>query len=358
MRQRCMTNAGPAGELGMETMSAIGALPSSTRPYKAVILHNLMSDWTATDVMTSEEAVRRMTLGLEAQGLDVCAVQVRGDVAAGLGGLDPREHVIFNWCEGLDGLPRSYDAVPPVLESHGFAYTGAGAWTLATTQDKARTKALMLEHGVPTPEAKVYARSETNGWHRFPALVKPAMEHCSYGIEPEAVVDDPQQLQQRIEYVIEKYQSDALVEDFIDGTEFNVSIWGNGRLTVLPLSEIEFAGIEDYHDRLVSFDAKWTPESDAWRQTSVHCPAEVEPELRQRLETAAKSAYKLFRLRDYGRIDMRVRDGQPYVLDVNSNPDITMEGGFARSARAAGFDYGRMTTRILDYAAKRMPREA
>ncbi len=339
-------------------MSATSATRPLTRPYKAVILHNLMSDWTSADVKASEEAVRRMALGLEAHGVDVSAVQVRDDVSAGLEGLDPSEHVIFNWCEGLDGLPRGYDAVPPVLEAHGFAYTGADAWTLATTQDKARTKELMLEHGVPTPEAKVYASSERNGWHRFPALVKPAMEHCSYGIEPEAVVDSPEQLQHRIEYVIEKYQSDALVEDFIDGPEFNVSIWGNGRLTVLPLSEIQFAGVEDYHDRLVSYDAKWAPESEAWRQTAVHCPAEVDPELRQRLEAAAKSAYKLFRLRDYGRIDMRVRDGQPYVLDVNSNPDITMEGGFARSARAAGYDYGRMTTRILDYAAKRMPREA
>jgi len=331
-------------------------LPTA-RPYRAVILHNVMSDWTQNDLIASEEAVGRMKLGLETNGLEVTPVQVKDDVAAALEGLYPQEHVIFNWCEGLDGLPRGYDVVPPVLEAHGFAYTGADAWTLAATQDKAMTKELMLQNGVPTPESRVYARPERNGWRRFPALVKPAVEHCSYGIEREAVVDNQNQLKQRIEHVLDKYDSPALVEDFIDGTEYNVSIWGNGRMSVLPLSAIDYAEFEDYHDRLCVYDAKWTPESVAWSLTTVQCPAEIEPALRKRIEAAAKGAYKLLRLRDYGRIDIRVRDGLPYVLDVNSNPDITMEGGFARSARAAGYDYGRMTARILDFAATRRPRE-
>jgi D-alanine-D-alanine ligase len=105
----------------------------------------------------------------------------------------------------------------------------------------------------------------------------------------------------------------------------------------------------------VSFDAKWNPDSEAYRLMTVQCPAILDKVLRRRIERVALAAYQALRLRDYGRVDMRVRNGVPYVLDVNANPDVTMEGGFARSARAAGYDYGQMTARLLSLAARRMP---
>jgi D-alanine-D-alanine ligase len=168
-------------------------------------------------------------------------------------------------------------------------------------------------------------------------------------------VDSAQQLKDRVQYVLDTWKGPALVEDFIDGIEYNVSVWGNGTLEVLPLAAIDYAVFADYHDRLCSFDAKWNPESDAYRLTGVQCPALVDPVLKRRIERVAVKAYQALRLRDYGRIDIRVRNGVPYVLDVNANPDITMEGGLARSARVAGYDYGRMTARILDFAAQRRP---
>ncbi len=323
--------------------------------FKAVILHNVMSDWNKGDTEVSDKATKRMRRALIEQGYEVVVAPVRTDVAEPLHGLDPKEHVVFNWCEGLDGQPNAYEAVPPVLESMGFAYTGANAWTLATTIDKAITKEHLLKNNIPTPISKVFTTAERDGWDRYPALVKPAAEHCSYGITPEAIVDDPEQLEARVQYVLDTWHQPALVEDFIDGLEFNVSLWGNGRLFVLPLAMIDFNAFSDYHDRIVSYDAKWDPNSEAFRLSPVICPAEVEPELKARIEKVAKDAYKALRLRDYGRIDIRVRDGVPYVVDVNSNPDITLEGGFARSARSAGYDYSRTVARILYFASKRMP---
>src|SRR5690606_4754769 len=108
----------------------------------------------------------------------------------------------FNWCEGLDADPNAYDAVPPVLESLGLAYTGADAWTLRATQDKGFTKKLLLENKIPTPVSKVYDRAVLNGWRRYPAIVKPALEHCSFGITRESVVDSAQQLKERVQYVL------------------------------------------------------------------------------------------------------------------------------------------------------------
>lgn len=326
------------------------------RQFKAVILYTVLKDWTPDDTAVSDEAITRMQRGLRAVGLDVTPVPVHDDVAAALRGLDPRETVVFNWCEGFGADPNAYDVVPPILEQLGFAYTGADAWSLHASQLKEMTKALLLQHKIPTPVSKLYDRAALNGWRRYPALVKPAHEHCSFGITRESIVDTPQQLKERVQYVLDTWKGPALVEDFIDGVEYNVAVWGNDELQVLPIGAIDYAIFPDYHDRLCSFDAKWNPESDAYRLTGVRCPAVLDRTLQRRIERVALKTYRALRLRDYGRIDMRVRAGVPYVLDVNANPDITMEGGLARSARVAGYDYGQMTARILRLAAERMPR--
>jgi D-alanine-D-alanine ligase len=323
--------------------------------FKAVILYSVFSDWTVEDTIVSEEAVGRMKRGLAAVGHEAGSIAVYNDIPRAIKHLDPAEHVIFNWCEGLDGNPNAYEAVPPILEEMGFSYTGAGAWSLQASQHKGLTKQILLENKIPTPVSKVYDRAVLNGWRRYPAIVKPANEHCSFGITPESVVDSAQQLKERVQYVLDTWHGPALVEDFIDGPEFNVSIWGGDELTVLPLSVLDFSVFDDYHDRLCSFDAKWNPDSDAYRLTGVQCPAPVDPVLKRRIEKVALNAFRALQLRDYGRVDLRIRNGVPYVLGVNANPDITMEGGFARSARVAGYDYGRMTAKILGFAAARRP---
>ncbi|MBL8058597.1 MAG: ATP-grasp domain-containing protein [Anaerolineales bacterium] len=324
--------------------------------FKAIILYSVMSDWTQDDTLLSDECITRMKRGLSVVGVEATPVAVRRDVAGPLKAFDPREYVVFNWAEGLDGSPNAYDAVPPILEELGFAYSGADAWSLAASLDKAYTKKILLENKIPTPVSKVYDRAVLNGWRRYPALVKPATEHCSFGITRDAVVDTPQQLKERIQYVLDTWHCPALIEDFIDGTEFNVSVWGNGdEAQVLPISAMDYSAFPDYHDRLCTFDAKWNPESEAYRLTAVQCPALLDKTLKRRIERVALATYKALNLRDYGRVDMRVRNGVPYVLDVNANPDITMEGGFARSSRAAGYDYGQMTARILSLASHRMP---
>jgi D-alanine-D-alanine ligase len=338
------------------TKQAERAAPAkSLSSYKAVILYSVFSDWTLEDTVVSEEAVSRMRRGLGAAGREVSSIAVYGDIPKALKNVDPRDTIIFNWCEGLDGNPNAYEAVPPVLEQLGFAYTGAGAWSLEASQHKARAKQLLLENKIPTPVSKVYERAVLNGWRRYPAIVKPANEHCSFGITPESVVDSAQQLKERVQYVIDTWKGPALIEDFIDGPEFNVSIWGGNELSVLPLAVIDYSVFDDYHERLCSFDAKWNPDSDAYRLTGVQCPAPIDLVLKRRIEKVALNAFRALQLRDYGRVDIRIRNGVPYVLDVNANPDITMEGGFARSARVAGYDYGQMTAKILDFAAARRP---
>ena len=224
------------------------------------------------------------------------------------------------------------------------------------TQDKTTTKTVLDQLNIPTPAWCTFdSADEVKDWNIFPAIVKLSIEHCSTGITDGAVVSDLDQLRERVDYLVQNYGSQVLVEDFILGREFNVSIWGNGKPTPLPLYEIDFSGIPDPRRRVVDWDAKWVKGSFSYEHTPARCPAEVDGELAERIRSVAMEAYRALRLRDYGRIDMRVRDGQPYVVDVNANPDITIDGGFAKTAAVAGYDYGAMASRIINFAAHRKP---
>lgn len=329
------------------------------RQWPVVLLYNQDSSWTDAEVQEAEQYVRTMAEGLARQGHPVEPAAVRKDVAAPLEHFDPRQHVVFNWCEGLEGVPRSYNLIPPVLESLGFAYTGADAWALATTQDKAATKIILDRLHIPTPAWGTFrSASEVKHWDIFPAIVKPAAEHCSCGITNGAVVSDMDQLHKRVDMIVRTFGGEALVEDYIEGREFNVSIWGNGKPAPLPLYEIDFSDIPDPMSRIVDYDAKWNKGSFSYEHTPSRCPAQVDQDVAERIRSVAMAAYRALRLRDYGRIDMRVRDGQPYVVDVNANCDITIDGGFAKTAAVAGFDYGAMASRIVNLAARRMPTAA
>ena len=325
-------------------------------PFNVVILFNLIDDPNPDDLdVAGGESVKRMRRGLEDLGYEVQLAAVANDVDAAVRNFDPHKDIIFNWCEGLWDDPNAFDAVPPALEKCGFVYTGADSWCLAATQDKAWAKRELLANRVSTPLSNIFESPELNGWDRYPAFVKPAAEHSSLGIDKDSIVDTSQQLKERIEYVLDTYNGPVLVEDFIDGAEYNVSLWGNGTLKVQPLTVMDYSMFEDYHDRLCSFDAKWDSDADIYHFATVKCPAPVDAELQARIEETAKGAYKALHMRDYGRIDIRVRDGKPYVLDVNSNPDISRDAGFCRSARVAGFDYGRAISQVLQFASERQP---
>ena len=328
---------------------------NGSRP-PVLLLYNVDSTWTPEEAVECQQHTLRMADGLRAEGHPVELVEARTDVVAPLRGYDPREAVIFNWCEGLDGLPNSYDLVARTLDDLGFAYTGSGPWTLTNTQNKASFKTLLDQFGVSTPRWRVFTDTrDADEWTLFPAIVKPVAEHCSYGITADSVVDDVAGLRRQIDAIMRTFGVGALAEEFIAGREINVSIWGNGALEVLPLYEIVFDGIDDPRRRIVDFDSKWVPSSFQYAHTPSRCPTDLDKAVAERTRAVAAAAYRALRCRDYGRIDMRLRDGTPYVVDVNANCDITIDGGFAKTAAVAGYDYGKMTSRIVRWAAHRKP---
>lgn len=323
---------------------------------KILLIYTEMDDWSEEDKLLSKLSVDELVGELTAIGFTkVFVKRIVDPIDECFAEFDPKETIVFNWTESYGNDGTDYWTVPEHLDKLGFAYTGSSAKVLKDTIDKVEVKKIMLEKGLSTPKTKIYEKLEPNGWMTFPALVKPAREHCSTGITREAVVDNADQLHKRVEYILGMYgPHGVLVEDFIEGNEYNVAVWGNETPEALPIGMIDYSGFDDYHDRICGFDAKWREGSKEFVGTEVICPAPLSPEMKKKLEDLAIDAYKLFGLRDYARIDIRVRDDVPYILDVNANPDITTSGGLVRSIRKAGYTYGSGVARILGMAQRRM----
>jgi D-alanine-D-alanine ligase len=145
------------------------------------------------------------------------------------------------------------------------------------------------------------------------------------------------------------------VEEYIEGRELNVAIIGNERPTILPISEIDFSKLPPNYPKIVTYNAKWVEGTAEYLGTVGTCPAKLPPEVEERVRDISLQAYKLMEIRDYARVDIRLdASNTPYVLEVNPNPDISRDTGFARSARAAGMTFEDMIAKIIETALERI----
>jgi len=289
-------------------------------------------------------------------GYRVAQVPVHVDVELALAPFPPTDWMVFNLGEGLEGRLFEEPRIVWALEAMGYCYTGSEGNAIANSVGKARAKALLAHRGVPTPDWWVLRHpDEVDGVAEdvsFPLIVKPVAEDASIGVGPGAVVGDARALRERVAYIVERYRQAALVEIFVVGREFNVSLWGDPPQT-LPLAEIDFSAFEDPYARIVSFAAKWEEDSFEYHHTPVLCPASVGPGLAQHVIHVAHRAWEVIGCQGYARVDMRLgEDNVPYVVEVNCNPDLSPEAGFHRAARVAGYRYDDMVANIVDIARR------
>jgi D-alanine-D-alanine ligase len=321
-----------------------------------VILYDLDPFWSQEAQADAERETRRLGNAMRRQGLHVALTPVTGtDVARAMAPHDPADTIVFNWCESLPGMAHSEPDAIRALERLSFTCTGASARTLRLCYDKARVKRMLDKRHVPTPRWAVSRTGDDIDWPCYPAIVKPAREHCSLGVTPKSVVTNAAELKARVRDVVRHFNQPALVEDFIDGREFHVPLWGNRPVEMLPPVEMDFSAFLDFHNRLCTYDAKFVPESAAYRKIVSHVPARLTEDENAELMRVCRAAYKTVGCRDYGRIDVRLRNGVFYVLDVNPNADISADASVALAASKAGFCYGRLGRRIVELAAQRHP---
>lgn len=295
------------------------------------------------------EALRRL-------GYATIMVPARNNIEAfarDLSQHSPHNTFVFNVCDGFAGDNFSASLVPQVLKDLGFKYTGSKAEAVRLCTDKARAKRRLIRQGIPTPAYQLFSKPKGGVSLQFPAIVKPVHEDASMGINENSVVTNASDMFQRVDYVVSEYRQPALVEEYITGREFSVSMWGNGTMEVMPISEHDFSAVDDPLKSLLTYESKWLEDSFTYNSFSVICPADLSRNEEETIKTTAVNAFRAIGLRDFGRVDMRYRDGVPYVIDINELPDLAPDAGFARSAEMAGYPYDQMVDRILNLALHR-----
>lgn len=264
---------------------------------------------------------------------------------------------VFNIAEGVRGEAREAQ-IPAMLEMLGIPYSGSGVTTLSITLDKRRTKEVLAANGIRTPRFQLLSReSDLSEDLNFPLFLKPNGEGSSRGITAKSLVTSREELQGVVSEMVSRYRQPVLAEEYLAGREFTVGLLGNSP-EVLPIVEVSFDGLPKGAPRFDCYEVKWIYDSlDAGYDTTV-CPAEVDDDLRSRIEDAAKRAFEALEIRDLCRLDLRLDgDGEPSVFDINALPGLIPEpeenSRFPKAAYASGRSYDQLIAEIFASALER-----
>jgi D-alanine-D-alanine ligase len=276
-----------------------------------------------------------------------------------------RPDVVLNLVEWFHDDLEHETHVPALFELLGISYTGNRPLALSLCQKKPHAKALIAAHGLPVPRGIVVetgaAPADAVMGLRYPLMVKPAFDDASGGIDAGSVVRDRTALDARVQLVVGDHKMPALVEEFIEGREIHCAIIGNAPPRALPLYEMVFkAGGTDNEGRalpgIITYRAKWDPYSRDYYAMESKCPAEgLAPDVVEKIQRIAIRAYQVLGCRDYARVDMRLdpKTNEPFILEVNPNPDLADGCAFAQCVRASGRTYAQAIQEIVGLALER-----
>jgi D-alanine-D-alanine ligase len=264
---------------------------------------------------------------------------------------DIKADVIFNLFEGFDDDPNTEPVVTAMMEEIGIPFTGNSSTVLALTLDKFKMKRVLQKANVPSPPAQVLTPHDIFTFAlNFPCIVKPKDEDASHGLTKASIVRNMEELFDQVNYISHNFRGQALVEEFVDGREFNASVLGNSELELVEISEITYS-LPPELPRILTFESKWFEETDYYKGTGVACPAQISDKLREEVVNAVLTSCRAAGCRGYARVDMRQdKDGAIKVLEVNANPDISPDLGIARQAASRGMTYADLIQKIVDLA--------
>lgn len=274
-----------------------------------------------------------------------------------------RPDLVINLAESFAGKSALESNIAALLNLIDLRYTGSSPAGLLVAGDKTLSKKVLQFHGINTPEFATVYRGAVDwaGDVKFPLIMKPPQEDASLGITATSVVREIKDLLSRIHELQDEYQQPVLVEEFIDGREFYVGVLGNEQAQALPVIELDFTGFPEDRPRIASWEAKWGEDGEGsgaeYAGTKSVFPANLDDDLREKMQNVAVEAFNALRLRDYGRIDIRVSDeGEIYVIEVNPNCYLEQAAEFARAAKEGGLEYEALVGRILELATARYSR--
>ncbi len=329
----------------------------------AVVFDSLHPDWEDADYKQEveakvEEAEYDVARALIARGHDVLMVGVDeqlGHLLDRLAAFQPK--LVFNGCEGFRGHARHEYALAAVLEMHGYRYTGSSPTGLLVARNKSLSKKTLAYHGILVPafaEFRPGERPVRPSELRFPLIVKPLLEDASVGIAQASVVEDDEELAERVRFIHEKFRQAAIVEELIEGRELYVGLIGNDQVEVLPIVEMTFGEPETGEHRIATYKAKWDEDYRKRKRIRNVFARGLSEAVTAKIGDICTTAFHALWLQDYGRIDLRLtHDDEVYVLEVNPNPFLAYEHELANAAEKAGMDYNDFIQRIVDEAMTR-----
>ena len=262
---------------------------------------------------------------------------------------------ILNFIESVDGISTYEYCMAGLFELLKVEFTGNQPLCLGNCLNKWRAKDILRANNINTPNALVIKKSDDINKKsfllKFPVILKLLTEDASIGISEYSVVKNLKDLEKHFGFLRATYNQDIIAEEYIDGRELNVAILGS---SVLPISEIRFDGLPEGLPKIVTYDGKWIADSLYYENTKPKCPAELSTHTKRRVEATALHAFNSLGCRDYARVDIRLdENGIPFVIEVNPNPDISSDSGFARAAAAYGLSHPELLFRITKFALDR-----
>ena len=320
---------------------------------KITVLGSLESD----DPKSYDVVVDQVASALRKQKHRVSIFGVHDDLRKFVSGISRRQpDLVFNLAETFGDSLNGDSGVAAVLDLLGIHYTGGGPGELYLRQDKGLAKKVLAFDGVQYPHFAIFGKDsdlESAGKLHMPLFVKPLTADASIGIDGESLVRDAISMMKRIVMIHEKVGDSALVEEYIEGREFYVGVLGNREPIAFPPVEMDFSGLPDGLPHIAGTKAKWKKNSVEYKGTK-SVLADVPDELRAKLQKAALDAYRALRVRDYGRVDLRLTDtGEIYVIEVNASCYLEENSELAMGAKAAGIEFPELVQRIVDLAVER-----
>lgn len=311
------------------------------------------------------KTIKAVHEAIVANGYDCIDIEADLEAYDKLNALKGKVDLVFNIAEGLRGEIREAQ-IPAILEMLNIPYTHSGALTQAINLDKSLTKKIWQFHGLPTPKFVEIAEDEkpyVEGL-RFPVLVKPNSEGSSKGIFNDNLVNDADTLLQKIKDTRKKFGDGVLIEEFMSGREFTVTVMGNSGvgkgIYILPIVEQNYAIFPKKLAKFASYEAKWFFEDTLPNPHLAYiCPAKLDTTLEKRIKDICVKAFTVLGSRDIARIDLRLdADDKPNLLELNTMPGMIpgtdVVSYFPVAARAAGWDYNRMVGQIITHARERL----
>lgn len=299
--------------------------------------------------------VNAVAAELERDGFEVDRCGVGWNLVAFRSSLEERRpDAVFNMFEGSGDDPASECRFAKLLEDEGVAFTGCSSRTLWRAGRKDFAKKVFLEAGLPTPDFCVADKLPIEqcclGW---PVIVKPAFRDASIGINQQSVVTNETDLGKQCARLADEYGFPILMEQFIGGREISAAVVDWPKLQMLPAVETLFVG-RNGDWPIATYDSKWRPGSRDYESTPLRYPAELSPQIAQRLGQVAKRAFRALDCRDFVTVDFRLSgDGTPYLLELNPNPGMAPSPCILRSLELAGIRYNDFLIQMVNAARSR-----